>query len=154
MLHGLVNNAGIMATPYEESVDHYEAQFQVSHNSRKAMNWTNICLHAAQTNYLSHWLFTYSVLPILTQSARSTSPGTVRIVNVSSEGHLLFSPSAGVDFDDINQTKGSAFSRYGMSKLANILHAKELHRRYGPSPQNDAQEEIWTASVHPGTIDT
>ncbi|PCD26169.1 hypothetical protein AU210_012601 [Fusarium oxysporum f. sp. radicis-cucumerinum] len=133
-LHGLVNNAGIMATPYEESVDHYEAQFQ--------------------TNYLSHWLLTYSLLPILTQSARSTSPGTVRVVNVSSDGHLLFSPSAGIDFDDINQTKGSAFSRYGMSKLANILHAKELHRRYGPSPENDGQEEIWTASLHPGTIDT
>lgn len=41
-LHGLVNNAGIMATPYEESVDHYEAQFQVSYNSRKAMIWTNL----------------------------------------------------------------------------------------------------------------
>ncbi|KAF5250336.1 hypothetical protein FANTH_4436 [Fusarium anthophilum] len=133
-LHGLVNNAGIMATPYEESVDHYEAQFQ--------------------TNYLSHWLLTYSLLPILTESARSTRPGTVRVVNVSSDGHLVFSPSAGIDFDDINQTKGSAFSRYGMSKLANILHAKELHRRYGPSSENEGQEEIWTASLHPGTIDT
>jgi NAD(P)-dependent dehydrogenase (short-subunit alcohol dehydrogenase family) len=29
-LHGLVNNAGIMATPYEESGDKYEAQFQVN----------------------------------------------------------------------------------------------------------------------------
>ncbi|KAF4343943.1 NAD(P)-binding [Fusarium beomiforme] len=133
-LHGLVNNAGIMATPYEESVDHYEAQFQ--------------------TNYLSHWLLTYLLLPILTKSARSTSPGTVRVVNVSSDGHLLFSPAAGIDFDDINQTKGTAWSRYGMSKLANILHAKELHRRYGPSGEGDRQEEIWTASLHPGTIDT
>ncbi|SCV60871.1 related to reductases [Fusarium fujikuroi] len=114
-LHGLVNNAGIMATPYEESVDNYEAQFQ--------------------TNYLSHWLLTYNLLPILTESARLTRPGTVRVVNVSSDGHLLFSPSAGIDFDDINQTK-------------------ELHRRYGPSPDNDRQEEIWTASLHPGTIDT
>ncbi|KAL9562047.1 hypothetical protein ACKAV7_013970 [Fusarium commune] len=153
-LHGLVNNAGIMATPYEESVDHYEAQFQVSCDLKKAIIWANSLTHAAQTNYLSHWLLTYSLLPVLTQSARSTSPGTVRVVNVSSDGHLLFSPSAGIDFDDINQTKGSAFSRYGMSKLANILHAKELHRRYGPSPQNDGQEEIWTASLHPGTIDT
>ncbi|KAF5683403.1 NAD(P)-binding protein [Fusarium circinatum] len=133
-LHGLVNNAGIMATPYEETVDQYEAQFQ--------------------TNYLSHWLLTYSLLPILTQSARSTRPGTVRVVNVSSDGHLVFSPSVGIDFDDINQTKGSAFWRYGMSKLANVLHAKELHRRYGPSSENEGQEEIWTASLHPGTIDT
>ncbi|KAG5752884.1 hypothetical protein H9Q72_005650 [Fusarium xylarioides] len=133
-LHGLVNNAGIMATPYEESVDHYEAQFQ--------------------TNYLSHWLLTYTLLPILTKSARLTSPGTVRVVNVSSDGHLLFSPASGIDFNDINQTKGSAFSRYGMSKLANILHAKEIHRRYGPSPENEGKEEIWTASLHPGTIDT
>ncbi|KAF5599521.1 NAD(P)-binding protein [Fusarium pseudoanthophilum] len=133
-LHGLVNNAGIMATPYEESVDQYEAQFQ--------------------TNYLSHWLLTYTLLPIITETARLTSPGTARIVNVSSDGHLVFAPSVGIEFNDINQTNGSAFSRYGMSKLANILHAKELHRRYGPSSENDGKEEIWTASLHPGTIDT
>lgn len=29
-LHGLVNNAGIMATPFEKTVDGYESQFQVS----------------------------------------------------------------------------------------------------------------------------
>ncbi|KAH7002555.1 hypothetical protein EDB80DRAFT_579300 [Ilyonectria destructans] len=133
-LHGLVNNAGIMATPYEESIDHYEAQFQ--------------------TNYLSHWLLTYLLLPILTKSAQSSSPGTVRITNVSSDGHLLFAPSTGIDFEDINQTKGSAWSRYGMSKLANILHAKELSRRYGPLSTYRGHGEIWTASVHPGTIDT
>lgn len=28
-IHGLVNNAGIMATPYEKTIDGYEAQFQV-----------------------------------------------------------------------------------------------------------------------------
>jgi NAD(P)-dependent dehydrogenase (short-subunit alcohol dehydrogenase family) len=28
-IHGLVNNAGIMATPYELTVDGYESQFQV-----------------------------------------------------------------------------------------------------------------------------
>jgi NAD(P)-dependent dehydrogenase (short-subunit alcohol dehydrogenase family) len=29
-LHGLVNNAGIMATPFAKTVDGYESQFQVS----------------------------------------------------------------------------------------------------------------------------
>jgi NAD(P)-dependent dehydrogenase (short-subunit alcohol dehydrogenase family) len=33
-IHGLVNNAGIMATPYELTVDGYESQFQVRHSCR------------------------------------------------------------------------------------------------------------------------
>lgn len=140
-----------MATPYEESKNHYEAQFQVR---LVCFGETEAQLICVQTNYLAHWLLTYLLLPILTKSARSSDPGTVRITNVSSDDHLLFAPSTGIDFEDINQTKGSAWSRYGMSKLANILHAKELSRRYGPLSTSRGHGEIWTASVHPGTIDT
>lgn len=93
----------------------------------------------------------------------------VRIVNVTSNGHNMFSPKMGIDFSDMNQISGSPFSRYGMSKLANILHAKELHRRYGPGSDSETRRiagnfssdaastatgEIWTASVHPGSVDT
>ncbi|EXJ76258.1 uncharacterized protein A1O5_00766 [Cladophialophora psammophila CBS 110553] len=135
LLHGLVNNAGIMATPYEESSDGdgCEAQFQ--------------------TNYLSHWLLTFHLLPLLLETSRQSPMGTVRIVNVSSDGHLIFGAPSGIDFNDINQTqtgKGGPWSRYGSSKLANILHAKELNRRYGGSERGC----IWTASLHPGTVDT
>ncbi|KIW99095.1 uncharacterized protein Z519_00758 [Cladophialophora bantiana CBS 173.52] len=134
LLHGLVNNAGIMATPYEESSDAgYEAQFQ--------------------TNYLSHWLLTSHLLPLLIETSRPSPVGTVRIVNVSSDGHLIFGEPSGIDFNDINQTrtgKGGPWSRCGSSKLANILHAKELDRQYGGSERGC----IWTASLHPGTVDT
>lgn len=44
-LHGLVNNAGIMALPFEESRDGWESQWQ--------------------TNYISHWLLTHHLLPTL-----------------------------------------------------------------------------------------
>jgi NAD(P)-dependent dehydrogenase (short-subunit alcohol dehydrogenase family) len=79
--------------------------------------------------------------------------GSVRIVNVSSDGHLIFGAPSGIDFNDVNQTrsgKGGPWSRYGSSKLANILHAKELNRRHGGLEKGS----IWTASLHPGTVDT
>lgn len=131
-LHGLVNNAGIMATPFAISGDGYEAQWQ--------------------TNYLSHCLLTDLLLPVLSDTAAESKPGDVRIVCLTSNGHN-FAPSPGIDFEDINQEKGGIWSRYGQSKLGNILHAQELSRRYGPSGSRKGAE-IWTASVHPGSVDT
>lgn len=100
------------------------------------------------------------------EAACNSPPGTVRIVNVTSVGHTLFAPSCGIDFEDIDQPKGGgAWSRYGMSKLANILHAKELYKRYGTPAARSAYSsaanggdkddgEIWTVSVHPGSVNT
>ncbi|MBA0850772.1 hypothetical protein Goshw_006556, partial [Gossypium schwendimanii] len=52
-----------------------------------------------------------------------------RIVNVSSIGHR-FTYSGGIRFDKINDESGySSWYAYGQSKLATILHAKELSRR-------------------------
>ncbi|KAI0502715.1 hypothetical protein F5B22DRAFT_104089, partial [Xylaria bambusicola] len=61
-LHGLVNNAGIMATPFEMTKDGHEAQWQ--------------------TNYLGHWVFTKHLLPLMLQTAKTLTPGSVRIVNL------------------------------------------------------------------------
>ncbi|CRG85377.1 putative oxidoreductase C736,13 [Talaromyces islandicus] len=135
-LHGLVNNAGIMGVPYSKTTDGYELQFQ--------------------TNYLSHWLLTYHLLPLLASTATATGPGVVRIVNVTSDGHSMFPPKEGINFEDIGLESSSAMTRYGQSKLANILHAKELHRRYGPKLEDVDPEsgEVWVAAVHPGHIDT
>jgi NAD(P)-dependent dehydrogenase (short-subunit alcohol dehydrogenase family) len=133
-LHGLINNAGIMAVPFEKSKDGYESQWQ--------------------TNYLSHFLLTQHLLPTLLSTARSSPPGDVRIVNVTSVGHSGFAPKSGIEFEDINQEKGGVWSRYGMSKLANVLHAKELNRLYGPNDVKKQEGEIWTAAVHPGNIYT
>jgi len=140
-LLGLVNNAGIMAVPREISQDGYESQWQ--------------------TNYLSHWLLTYLLLPLLLKTAKEEEEngkkGVVRIVNVTSVGHTYFPPKIGIDFEDINQEKGGPWSRYGMSKLANILHTKSLNRLYGPHSTTQTEEErgqIWTAAVHPGNAPT
>lgn len=87
------------------------------------------------------------------ENIKETSPGSVRIVNVSSVGHTL-APAGGINFNDTSLSKGTGMSRYGQSKLANVLHAKTLNRLYGPnSPSSkDGEGEIWTSSVHPGLV--
>lgn len=108
-----------------------------------------------QTNYISHWLLTHHLLPLLLSTSKPLNPGSVRIINVTSMGHA-FAPKGGIQFDDMNQLKGGPWTRYGMSKLANILHARELSRLYGPASRPLAQGEgsIWTAACHPGNVDT
>lgn len=135
-LHGLFNNAGIMATPFDMTKDGHEAQWQ--------------------TNYLAHWVLTERLLPLMLSTAKANpSPGSVRIVNISSSGHLM-APKGGIHFEDLSLKDSSPWARYGQSKLANILHAKILHKKYGPgSPSaRDGEGEIWTSSVHPGIVET
>jgi len=135
-LDGLINNAGIMATPLAITADGYEAQLQ--------------------TNYISHWLLTYHLTPLLLSTSKHTPKGSVRIVNVTSMGHA-FAPKGGIAFDDMNQVGRGAgpWTRYGMSKLANILHARELQRLYGSaSSSSEGRGEVWTAATHPGNVDT
>ncbi|KAE8453141.1 hypothetical protein EG329_011208 [Mollisiaceae sp. DMI_Dod_QoI] len=133
-LHGLVNNAGIMAVPFEKSKDGFESQWQ--------------------TNFLAHFLLTHHLLPTMLTTARVSKPGDVRIVNVTSGGHARFAPKMGIDFEDTNQERGGVWTRYGQSKLANILHAKELNRLYGPNGIKKSEGEIWSVAVHPGNIYT
>ncbi|KAL3456584.1 hypothetical protein BJX64DRAFT_296583 [Aspergillus heterothallicus] len=134
-LHGLVNNAGIMATPFEITKDGHEAQWQ--------------------TNYLAHWVLTEYLLPLMLQTAKTLPPGSVRIVNLTSSGHLS-APKGGINFSDLSLKESGIWQRYGQSKLANILHTKTLHQTYGPgSPSAVAGEgEIWVSSVHPGVVET
>ncbi|KAH9890268.1 NAD(P)-binding protein [Xylariomycetidae sp. FL2044] len=134
-LHGLVNNAGIMATPFDITKDGHEAQWQ--------------------TNYLAHWVLTDHLLPLLVQTSKTVPPGGVRVVNVSSSGHLS-APKGGINFSDITLKDAGPMQRYGQSKLAQILHVKTLHARYGPgSPSAESGDgEIWAAAVHPGLVET
>ncbi|KAM0421182.1 hypothetical protein ACHAPT_011074 [Fusarium lateritium] len=135
-LHGLINNAGIMGVPFSFTEDGYEIQFQ--------------------TNYLSHWLLTFHLLPLLQSTASKSPKDTVRVVNVTSDGHVRFPPKGGIDFSNPSLEKENAMTRYGQSKLANILHATQLHAIYGPTQKGDGtgQGTICTAAVHPGHIDT
>ncbi len=67
----------------------------------------------------------------------------------------MFQIKGGIKFDDISLESENGMKRYGQSKLANILHAKELHRRFGPREGGEPRAgEIWVAAVHPGHIDT
>ncbi|KAI1126280.1 NAD(P)-binding protein [Nemania abortiva] len=135
VLHGLVNNAGIMATPFEMTKDGHEAQWQ--------------------TNYLAHWALTEHLLPLMLQTTKTLPPGTVRIVNLTSSGHLG-APKGGIHFEDLSLKDSGPWTRYGQSKLANILHTKTLHKTYGPgSPSaRNGDGEIWVSSVHPGLVET
>lgn len=135
VLHGLVNNAGIMATPYQISKDGYEAQWQ--------------------TNYLAHWVLTAHLLPLLLRTSKTLPPGSVRIVNLSSVGHRS-APNGGINFADTALPNASVMTRYGQSKLANVLHIKTINKLYGPdSPSAKAgRGEIWATAVHPGFVET
>ena len=134
-LHGLVNNAGIMATPFGMTKDGHEAQWQ--------------------TNYLAHWVLTEHLLPLMLQTAKTLPPGSVRILNLTSSGHLG-APKGGINFKDLSLKDSSPWLRYGQSKLANILHTKILHKTYGPgSPSaRNGDGEVWVSSVHPGLVET
>ncbi|KAI8576451.1 hypothetical protein K450DRAFT_256820 [Umbelopsis ramanniana AG] len=101
----LINNAGIMASPYYTTKDGLEGQFGV--------------------NYVGPFLFTNLILPKLLAS----KTGAPRIVNISSIGHIL----APILFDDPSFDNGKAYNKwwaYGQSKTANMLFTRQLSNRY------------------------
>ena len=102
VVHVLMNNAGVMFTPFGRTYDGFEMQIG--------------------TNHFGHFEFTRLLIPQL-----SAAEGA-RVVNLSSGGHVL----GGVDFDDPNweHRDYDKFVAYGASKTANILHAVEADRRW------------------------
>ncbi|XP_054786943.1 short-chain dehydrogenase TIC 32, chloroplastic-like isoform X2 [Prosopis cineraria] len=106
-LNLLINNAGIMATPFKLSKDNIELQFA--------------------TNHMGHFLLTNFLLDTMKRTATEHRKEG-RIINVSSRRHR-FSYPEGVRFNKINEKSGyNSLSAYGQSKLANVLHANELAR--------------------------
>ncbi|CAL5214843.1 unnamed protein product [Lathyrus oleraceus] len=127
-LNILINNAGLMATPFMLSEDNIELQFA--------------------TNHLGHFLLTNLLLETMKKTVRESNREG-RIVIVSSEAHR-FAYSEGIRFDKINsESEYSSYFAYGQSKLANILHANELARRL-----KEERVQITVNSLHPGTIIT
>jgi NAD(P)-dependent dehydrogenase (short-subunit alcohol dehydrogenase family) len=111
----LINNAGIISREREESEDGHELTFAV--------------------NYLSHFLLTGLLLPLLRESAPS------RIVNVASAGQ---SP---VDFRDPMLEKGyDAMGAYTQSKLAQVMFTFELAGRL----QEDTG--VTVNALHPASL--
>ncbi|KAH8492370.1 hypothetical protein Peur_072985 [Populus x canadensis] len=127
-LNLLINNAGIMATPFMLSKDNIELQFA--------------------TNHVGHFLLTNLLMETIRKTARA-SRKEGRIVNVSSRRHK-FSYPEGIRFAKLNDPSGyNSLSAYGQSKLANILHANELARQL-----KEDRVEVTANSVHPGLIAT
>ncbi|CZR64674.1 related to reductases [Phialocephala subalpina] len=120
-LHILINNAGIMCTPFSLTPQNREIQLA--------------------TNYLSHFLLSSLLLPTL------LSTSAPRVVNVASDGHKKLAPKQGVMFEDMNLENKGTWTRYGHSKLCNVLHARALAKRYGG-------EGLVSVSLHPGTVKT
>ncbi len=112
----LVNNAGVMALPRQATVDGFEMQLGVNH--------------------LGHFALTGRLLPALLNT-----PGG-RVVTVSSNLHR----SGNLDFDDLNwELDYNKWPAYGRSKLANLLFAYELDRKF-----QTAEADVISVAAHPG----
>jgi len=98
----LINNAGVMATPFDHTKDGYELQFG--------------------TNHLGHFALTAGLMPLVMAGEAK------RIVNLSSRAHHM----ASVDLDDphFERREYSPWASYGQSKTANVLFTVELENRY------------------------
>ncbi len=84
-------------------------------------------------------------MPTLQRTAEQPD-SDVRIVNVSSTGHQM-APKGGLALKEArtDMQPYNTWTRYGQSKLANILFTKELARRY---------PAIKSMAVHPGGVNS
>ncbi len=98
----LLNNAGIMMVPYGKTEDGFELQFGINH--------------------LGHFALTGLLIDLILSTHQS------RVVTVSSLGHRR----GKIDFDNLMYERGGygSFRAYARSKLANLLFAYELQRRF------------------------
>lgn len=117
-LAAIICNAGIMALPRLEQKHGYELQFF--------------------TNHMGHFILVTGLLDRLTDDGR--------VVILSSDAHR--GARAGIQLDNLSGAAGySGWAAYCQSKLANLLFAAELGRRFAGS-------ERTAYAVHPGVIKT
>lgn len=118
-IDAIICNAAVMALPERTIVHGQELHFL--------------------TNHVGHFLLVTRLLEYLREDAR--------VVVLSSVGHKWGSP-VGIEFDDLTLSrKYTPFLGYAHSKLANLLFARALAKRFqGTSRTANA--------VHPGAIST
>ncbi len=118
-LDAIIANAGIMALPKLNQAYGYELQFF--------------------TNHIGHFILVTGLLDSLADNGR--------VVMLSSAAHLM-APKEGIQFDNLSGEHGyKGWVAYGQSKIANLLFAKELARRFAGTKKT-------ANAVHPGVINT
>jgi WW domain-containing oxidoreductase len=116
-LDAIIANAGIMALPKLETAFGFELQFF--------------------GNHIGHFMLVTGLLDRLTPDGR--------VVMLSSALHTM-APVGGIDFDNLDGKKSyKPWVFYGQSKMANLLFAKELARRFSHGGRT-------ANGVHPGVI--
>ena len=118
-LDAILCNAGIMALP--KLAQAYGVELQLF------------------TNHIGHFMLVTGLLDQLAADGR--------VVMLSSGAHTM-APKEGIQFDNLSGEKGyQAWRAYGQSKMANLLFAKELARRFAGTRKT-------ANAVHPGVIKT
>ncbi len=99
----VIDNAGVMATPFGRTADGFETQFG--------------------TNHLGHFVLVNRIASLLKAGSR--------LVCLASAGHRF--SDVDLDDPNFDHTPYSEFGAYGRSKTANILFAVEFDRRHKAS---------------------
>ena len=117
-LDGIIANAGIMALPELKQIAGYEAQFF--------------------TNHMGHFVLVTGLMDRLTE--------TGRVVLLSSGAHHY--AERGMELDNLSgEHEYHPWRMYGRSKLANILFARSLAKRFEGTGRT-------ANALHPGVIET
>jgi len=132
----LCNNAGVMGLQDVATSDGYDIQIQ--------------------TNYLSHFLLTHELWPLLERAAELR--GEARVINHSSGARKMGNRTISARYFEENggHLGGDRFPglqkwvRYQQSKLANLLFSYALHDR---RPEGTSQK-VKIVTAHPGPTDS
>ena len=121
----LVNNAGGMAKQKIITSEGLEENFSANH--------------------LGPFLLTQQLLPVLRRTAAGAAPGSVRILNTSSNASEMI---PGLNWSDLQSSHGfNTGLAYCSAKLANVLFARGLAKRL-------VNAGIVAHSMHPGAVDS
>jgi len=91
------------------------------------------------TNHIGPFLLTNLLLPRLQEAPQG------RVVNVASHAHFMIKEADWSGLERRTAPQRSGFKDYGMTKLMNVLHAKELGRRLSAT-------RVTTYALHPGAV--
>ncbi|VDC04241.1 unnamed protein product [Peniophora sp. CBMAI 1063] len=127
VLDVLFNNAAVMACPIDDL-------------TKQGIDMT------LGTNVLGHFYFTQLLMPALLAVNTNVNREKARIVITSASGNYLTTLDMDCFQDSPKRRSKDTMELYLQSKHANVIHARELARRYG--------DKVVTTSLNPGNLHT